>query len=80
MSKLGIGFWPNNYPLKSGLQVQLNPGTSGPFPLSLFLSSGTADRANAAALRQVFAGDEHPPGMPDPSPPFLLLETEHPKP
>ena len=28
----------------------------------------------------IFTGDEHPPGIPTPSLPFLLCETEHPNP
>ena len=34
----------------------------------------------AEAFVGIFAGDEHPPGIPTPSLPFLLCETEHPNP
>jgi hypothetical protein len=40
--------------------------------------------AAAAAAAKVFfrplAGNEHPPGMPPPSLPFLLYQTQHPNP
>jgi hypothetical protein len=50
----------------------------------LFLSvggGGSAPRLDlAAAHRKAFTSDEHPPGMPTPSLPSLLCETEHPNP
>ena len=59
---------------------------STPSPLSLSLSlswpffpSGD-HRAGGAVLGQVFAGDDHPPGMPTHSLSFLPCETERPKP
>jgi len=41
---------------------------------SPFSAANSGSSAGAATLRQLFAGDEHPPGMPDPYLPFLLHE------
>ena len=50
--------------------------------LSVFLSwwRRLGERRRYSVFVGPFAGDERPRGMPSPSLPFLLCETEHPKP
>ena len=69
----------------TALPIRLRlPFSLTPLPSSSSSFPGGADWASGSAIRHVFAqpfaGDEHPPGMPAPSRPFLLCETEHPKP